>query len=750
MHRFSHVLLPALLALFLLPMIACSPAGATIFADGFESSDGGPPPNILFIVMDDVGIDQMAAFGYGGLTPPPMPNIEAIAEAGVKFRNTWSMPECSPGRAAFFTGRFPLRTDMYQALGPNDLANSQISPFDLTVPKLLKKAGYESAMFGKFHLAGPEHNEAGNATPAVLGWDRFHGWVGGLPGSVDTTAGGVHEAGEWRCGFYPHHLAGACHFSDGACTSLPAPPVLGHDSSGMACMAQGGIFVREQDDCDAPLPDGVTLDFNRENAFYVSPLVIVDNGNVEEVPLSDPRARGYRTTIETDAAIQWINSRPGDAPWMATVSYSAAHTPWQPAPMALAPQSSALLSQFLPDAPGFSGNLLDCTSTVHGRIIQNQMTEAMDTEFGRLLLETGLATRDGDDNLVYDPQASNTVIVIVGDNGSLGFAVKAPFSPSLAKGGSYQTGVWVPLIVAGPQVEQPGRSVEHMVNAVDLFQFFGELAGLDAQQESPRTIDSVALLPYLQDPAQAGLRTINFTQAGVNLQTNDGRNGPCVMSRSAVAGGSCTQIPTSKSVCEDNLGVWWGPGYSDPSVVDNGGAGYAQCWQVNRAIFAADPAALPVEVLPESSLAIRDDDYKIVHNTTINYDSDTDDARQDLSIEFYRVDQAAPLPMLEDPASNNLLDGPLTIDQQAAYDHLAARLDELLASQPDCPGDGNRDGVVDSTDLFEWQRIADNWGLSSVYDFLIDGVFDGITDNDDGVIILSNYNTVCPPSHAVH
>ncbi|MFA5684203.1 MAG: sulfatase-like hydrolase/transferase [Lysobacteraceae bacterium] len=749
MHTLLHRLILPLLAMSLLLPLAWA-AAATIFSDGFESGDDTPPPNILFIVMDDVGIDQMAAFGYGGATPPPMPNIAAVAQAGVKFRNTWSMPECSPGRAAFFTGRFPLRTDMYQALGPNDLANSQISPFDLTVPKLLKKAGYESAMFGKFHLAGPEHNEAGNATPAVLGWDRFHGWVGGLPGSVDTTAGGVYDSERWRCGFYPHHLAGACHFSDGSCTSLSAPPVLGHDSSGMACMAQGGIFVREQADCDAPLPDGVTLDFNRENAFYVSPLVIVDNGEVEEVSLDDPRARGYRTSIETDAAIQWINSRPVDARWMATVSYSAAHTPWQPAPMALAPQSSTLLSQFFPDAPGFSGNLLDCTSTVHGRIIQNQMTEAMDTEFGRLLLETGLATRDGNGDLVYDPLAGNTVIVIVGDNGSLGFAVKAPFNPSLAKGGSYQTGVWVPLIVAGPQVAQPGRSVEHMVNAVDLFQFFGELAGLDAQQESPRTIDSVPLLPYLQDPAQPGLRTINFTQAGVNIQANDGRNGPCIVGRSAGAGGSCTQIPTSKSVCEDNLGVWWGPAYSDASVVDNGGAGYAQCWQVNQAILGADPLALPVEVLPESSLAIRDEEYKIVHNTTINYDSVTDDARQDLSIEFYRVDQATPAPMLEDPASNNLLDGSLSIEQQAAYDHLAARLDELLASQPDCPGDGNRDGVVDSTDLAEWKRIADQWGLSSVYDFLVDGVFDGHTDAADGIVILSNYNTICPPSHAVH
>lgn len=733
------------LVLSLLP-VTTSMAQDGIFADGFETR----PPNILLVIMDDVGIDQMASFGYGGVTAPPMPAIETVAEAGIRFRNTWSMPECSPGRAAFFTGRFPLRTDLYQALGPNDLANSQLSPHDLTVPRLLRKAGYESAMFGKFHLAGPEHNEAGNATPAVLGWDHFHGWIGGLPGSVDTTAGGVYAPGQWRCGFYPHHLAGACHFSDGSCVSMPPPSLPGNDSSGMTCMAQGGIFVREQASCDEPLPGGVNLDFDRENAFYVSPLVIIDDDVVEEVPLSDPRARGYRTTLETNAAIDWINSRSGNTPWMATVSYSAAHTPWQPAPMHLAPQSSTLLTPMLPDTPGFSGDILDCTSTAHGRIIQNQMTEAMDTEFARLLVETGLATRNGDGALVYDPQARNTIIVIVGDNGTLGFAVKFPFSLSLAKGTTYQTGVWVPLIVAGPPVAQPGRDVEHMVNAVDLFQFFGELAGLDVQQESPRTLDSVPLLPYLENPAQDSLRGINFTQMGVNIQANDGRNGPCVLNRSALAGGTCTQIPTSKSVCEDNLGVWWGVGYSDASVIDNGGTGYARCWQVNQAIHATDPTALPVEMLPESAVAIRDAHFKLVRNTVVSYDPTANDARTDISTEFYAIDQAVPMPALEDPASNNLLDGALTAEQQTAYATLTAKLDDLLTSQPACPGDGNKDGVVDMADFTEWQRIANDWGLSSVYDFLVNGVFDGITDAEDATVILSNFDTTCPESHAVH
>ena len=48
-----------------------------------SSSPQDAPPNILFIILDDVGIDQMQSFGYGGATPPQTPNINAIADGGV-------------------------------------------------------------------------------------------------------------------------------------------------------------------------------------------------------------------------------------------------------------------------------------------------------------------------------------------------------------------------------------------------------------------------------------------------------------------------------------------------------------------------------------------------------------------------------------------------------------------------------------------------------------------------------------------
>src|SRR5690554_7138306 len=136
--------------------------------------------------MDDVGIGQYESFRYGGMKPASVPAIDALADNGLRFRNAWAMPECSPSRASFMTGLYPMRTNIQQAIGPNDLANSHVSPYVMTVPKVLAAAGYESGLFGKFHLGGPENNPAGIAAPAALGWEHFKGW-GGLPASIDTT-----------------------------------------------------------------------------------------------------------------------------------------------------------------------------------------------------------------------------------------------------------------------------------------------------------------------------------------------------------------------------------------------------------------------------------------------------------------------------------------------------------------------------------------------------------------------------------
>ncbi len=693
---------------------------------------GPKPPNILFIIMDDVGMDQMRAFGYGGDVPPRTPTIDRIAASGVRFNNAWSMPACSTSRSVFFNGRFPLRTNVFGAQGPDDLSNSHVSPFETTAPRLLKARGYRSALFGKFHLGLQGTNPFRYAMPVSLGWDYFSGALdeSGDPASIDTTAGGVAPRGTWTCGFVPGSDTtspvnagysgadwGACYAADNTCrameTAAGIPP-------GRTCRDSGGIFDPGQA-CQDTRP--ANIDFSTLSAHYVSPLVINhESGAVEVVPPTDLRARTYRGSVPVDAAIEWISRQPRNTPWMATVSFASAHTPvMQPPPALLASGAAAT-----------SG--LDCADAVAQRILTNQMVEALDTEVGRLLVATGLARRGRDGQLVYRPGDTDTMVIIVGDNGSFGNTVKLPFDPTRAKGTAYQTGVWVPIVVSGPLVRQPGRTVTHMTNIADLYQLFGEIAGINVPKTVPRTIDSVAMLPYLVNPQQGGIRKWNFTQVGPNLQANGSLNGPCTIAS------TCTQIPVTKSVCEDNGGVWWGAGADNPDLPPEG---LKLCCEVNVWLTEHTPEGEEpprYTIQPLSAAAIRNNRYKVVRNSTQLNDAAFTRCEPTTTNEFYEIDQAVPTPRL-DRAGLDLLQLPtLTPRQQANYAALSTQLDRILASQPACPGDGNLDGIVDRRDVADWQTYAAfTQGRSSWYDLNIDGR----TDADDLAIIQAHMGTRC-------
>jgi len=709
-------------------------ASCWLDSDSSSSSSNDPPaadqpPNILFVIMDDVGIDQMESFGYGGNKPPAVPSIDAIADSGIRFRNAWAMPECSPSRSTFMTGLYPMRTDVLQAIGPSDLSNSHVSPWDMTIAKVLATAGYESGMFGKFHLGGPENNPAENSAPAALGWEYFYGW-GGLPGSIDTTAGGVGDEGDYSCGFVPGAddpggaYGGACFVpspgGNASCSDIAGVNSFG-EPAGLQCLTQGGVLVP-----DATCQDGQPsyVKFDQENGHYVSPLLINWDGEVEEVSLADPRSRGYRATIEVDSAIDWINTRSDDTPWMATVSFSSAHTPLQHAPAALVPSGATQILS------------ADCTAgaPLNQKNITDTMIESLDTELGRLLVETGIATQANDGSLNYDPQATDVMVVVVGDNGSFPLTVKEGFDPQRAKGTAYQTGVWVPLVVSGPMVEQPSRNVEHMVNAVDLFQLFADVAGVDLAEVAPQGNDAEEMFSYLSNPSQGSVRELNFAHGGLNIQANDGVNGPCVFN-----GALCSHTPTTKSVCGDNGGIWWG---AEADVgVDGVLKEVEHCWQVNQAIHEDSPADYEqnkIDMAATEYMAMRNDEFKLVRNLGLDYDPLTDGSKRIATEEFYRIDQAAPQATL-DADGTDLLEGSLTAVERENFEELEYQLDLLLSSHKACPGDGNGDGVVDQTDIDNYQQLSAEWGKSSMYDFN----HDGLTDGQDLAIIQANLGD-CP------
>jgi hypothetical protein len=323
------------------------------------------------------------------------------------------------------------------------------------------------------------------------------------------------------------------------------------------------------------------------------------------------------------------------------------------------------------------------------------------------------------------------MVIVLGDNGSLGSTVKPPFDTSRAKGTAYQTGVWVPLLVAGPLVENPDRVVSHMVNIADLYALFGEIAGIeDVQRAVPRPIDAASMLPYLRNPGQRSIRKWNFTQVGVNLQVNGAINGPCTISN------SCTQIPVTKSVCEDNSGTWWGAGL-DPRIT--GGAppdGFNYCCEVNAFVVARGDA--PYDITPLTAVGIRNDHYKIVQNSLKAYVSQAQPCVDTTTTEFYKINEAVPKPKLDEEGTELPLDN-LTPEQQRNYNALSAQLATLLASQPACPGDGNIDFVVNQKDLDDWRFYSKSYGLSSVYDLNIDG----LTNAADKSIIRQNLGLNC-------
>jgi len=320
---------------------------ATLMVAGCSDNDSSPAlppdpdpvatagPNILFVVLDDVGMDQMEIFGFGGATAPATPAIGELASAGVSFSDTWAMPACSVTRAAMFEGRFPLRTNVKAALGPNDLANSMTSPYAMTIPRLLAGQGYESALIGKFHIALQGNYPAGDALVHDLGWDYFAGWLDetGDPTSIDTTAGGIAPPGTYSCGFVPGGDlangadAGACYLADGSCSEHGGDVV----APGRSCRDAGGLFDPNTS-CQSVVPE--RLDFSRMNAHSVSPVTYNRaDGSVENLPTTDPRARQFRASFAVDAAAEWINSRAADQAWMATVSFASIHTPLVPPPV---------------------------------------------------------------------------------------------------------------------------------------------------------------------------------------------------------------------------------------------------------------------------------------------------------------------------------------------------------------------------------------------------------------------------------
>jgi arylsulfatase A-like enzyme len=194
----------------------------------------------------------------------------------------------------------------------------------------------------------------------------------------------------------------------------------------------------------------------------------------------------YATSDVVNDAVAWINARnTAGQQWLAWLAFNAPHSPFH-----------------IPPTNLHSYGANPATNSLKYRAA----IEAMDTEIGRLLLTVNPATTD---------------IIFIGDNGTPGQVIQAPYNSTRAKDTVYEGGTRVPFIIKGPSVRSGGRTDSSLVHVVDLFCTMLELAGVPLPTSV--TLDSKSLLPILANQADGNRTRLYVEQFDQSATTTGGR-----------------------------------------------------------------------------------------------------------------------------------------------------------------------------------------------------------------------------------
>ncbi len=141
-------------------------------ANAATGSHSTSPPNIIFMLADDIGYGDFSCYGA---TTIKTPNVDRLAREGVRFTDAHAPASvCTPTRYAFVTGQYAWRNPAGSAILSGE-APLAIDPATVTLPSLLKQAGYTTAIVGKWHIGlgknGLDYNRSIQPGPLELGFD---------------------------------------------------------------------------------------------------------------------------------------------------------------------------------------------------------------------------------------------------------------------------------------------------------------------------------------------------------------------------------------------------------------------------------------------------------------------------------------------------------------------------------------------------------------------------------------------------
>src|SRR4030095_5332696 len=139
-------------------------------------AQAGQKPNLLFILVDNLGYGELGVYGGGATRGAPTPRLDKLASEGLRLTNMNMEAQCTPSRSAILTGRYAIRSGTHSV--PFGGVADGLTQWEVTMAESLSATGYATALFGKWHLGSQN-----GRLPNDQGFDEWYG----IPRTTDEA-----------------------------------------------------------------------------------------------------------------------------------------------------------------------------------------------------------------------------------------------------------------------------------------------------------------------------------------------------------------------------------------------------------------------------------------------------------------------------------------------------------------------------------------------------------------------------------